>query len=109
MNLFDELQARLDALRGLFPTLEAADEISSAVALLNDETLCDLTDLVAHTMRVYQQFSLASSGAIGARSTRAAGHRGLAQSRGFRSPAALIQRLTGVRVNHLGYGSGVDA
>ena len=51
MNLFDELQARLDALRGLFPTLEAADEISSAVALLNDETLCDLTDLVAHTMR----------------------------------------------------------
>lgn len=96
MNLFDELQARLDALRDLFPTLEAADEISSAVALLNDETLCDLTDLVAHTMRVYQQFSLASSGAIGARSTRAAGHRGLAQSRGFRSPAALIQRLTGV-------------
>ena len=67
LNLFDELQARLDALRGLFPTLEAADEISSAVALLNDETLCDLTDLVAHTMRVYQQFSLASSGAIGAR------------------------------------------
>ena len=96
MNLFDELQARLDALRGLFPTLEAADEISSAVTLLNDETLCDLTDLVAQTMRVYQQFSLASSGAIAARSQRAAGHKGLAQSRGFRSPAALIQQLTGV-------------
>src|SRR5699024_5762630 len=86
----------VDAIKGLLPELASAEEIASAVTSLDDNAVYELAELVAQTAQVYQQFALAASGTISARSSREAGHSGLAQSRGFRTPAALIQQVTGV-------------
>ena len=55
-----------------------------------------LAEQTAQITHLLEQLSLASSAVIQARSAREAGHSGLAQSRGHRTPVALIQAVAGV-------------
>ncbi|NLA66228.1 MAG: DUF222 domain-containing protein [Leucobacter sp.] len=104
MNLFTELDSRLAAMRGLIAGVSASEsagvsaveELSEAVSRLDDNSLYELAALASAAGQLLERVSLVTSGVIGARSGRAAGHAGFAQSRGHRSPVALIQHLSGV-------------
>jgi len=75
--------------------LSASGALSAAIDELNDDALVDLIELAAQTVKKYEQLLLLATGTMSKRSTREAGHAGLAQSRGFRNPAAFVQHLTG--------------
>ncbi|MBN9611920.1 MAG: DUF222 domain-containing protein [Actinobacteria bacterium] len=96
MDLFTDLDARVAALRGLLPGTMAASGLGAALAGLSDDEVLRLAEHAAQARRLLEQVTLATSAAINARSTRDLGHAGLAQSRGFRTPGALVQQVTGV-------------
>ncbi|NYD53624.1 HNH endonuclease signature motif containing protein [Microbacterium pseudoresistens] len=62
---------------------------------MTDAEVVAVLSEAAEVSRHVEQIRLAAAGVIAARSTRDAGHNGLAQSRGHRSPTALVQELTG--------------
>ena len=96
MDFFTDLDARVAALRGLLPGTMPASGIGAAVAGLSDDEVLRLAEHAAQARQLLEQVSLATSAAINARSTRDLGHAGLAQSRGFRTPGALVQQVAGV-------------
>lgn len=95
MSFFTDLQTALDALRSLVGDHEDATRIAGAVAELGDDAVVSLIAAASALVRGGESLRIAGSGVVAARSTREHGHGGLAQSRGHRSPVALIQELTG--------------
>ncbi len=99
MNFFTDLHSRVAAISGLLPDATTAEALGAAVQSLDDAQVISLVELATHARQAIEQVSLAGSAVISARSSREAGHSGLAQSLGFRTPSALIQQVTGVSRN----------
>ena len=96
MDFFTDLDTRMAALRAVLPGTISASALGAAVAELSDSEVLELAEHAAQARQLLEQVTLATSAAISARSTREFGHAGLAQSRGFRTPGALVQQVTGV-------------
>lgn len=95
MRFFSDMQAALDALRtALGDDVEGVD-VPSAVRRLADDALVGMISQATVLVRGAESVRIAASGAVAERSTRDAGHEGLAQRLGHRSPVTLIQDLTG--------------
>ena len=94
MSFFSDLQAQLDALRALVGDVEAV-AVPGAVSRLGDDEVVAVISTVSALAQACESLRIAASGVVAARSTREAGHSGLAQKRGHRSPASLVQELTG--------------
>ncbi|WP_295032912.1 HNH endonuclease signature motif containing protein [uncultured Microbacterium sp.] len=92
----------LEAIAALIPTLArriragaSASDVQEVIAGLGDaETIAACQEAV-EIGRLTEQIQLLRVGQIARRSSRSAGHAGLAQSRGHRSAASLIQELAG--------------
>lgn len=95
MAFFSELQAALDALRRVVGDDVEAVDIPSVVQRITDENVLALIEHASVLVRGGECVRIAGSGAVASRSTRDAGHSGLAQKRGHRSTVSLIQDLTG--------------
>ncbi|WP_019180705.1 HNH endonuclease signature motif containing protein [Microbacterium yannicii] len=95
MAFFSDLQTALDALRAVVGEDVDALEIPAVVQRIADEKVLALIEHASVLVRGGECVRIAGSGAVAARSTRDAGHSGLAQKRGHRSTVSLIQDLTG--------------
>lgn len=96
MNIFTELDARSSAVRSLLGGHVTAAQLPRVIDGLEDAAVYELLAEATAAAQMLQQITLVASGVISARSTRERGHSGLSQSRGHRTPAALIQHLAGV-------------
>lgn len=95
MAIFSEIAS-------LIPTLgERLDEgacLEQAVALMTEMTDAEIVAILRESVAVSRsadQIRVVAAGLIAERSTREAGHSGLAQSQGHGSPEKLVQHLTG--------------
>ncbi|WP_242087050.1 HNH endonuclease signature motif containing protein [Microbacterium lacticum] len=95
MSFFTDMQAALDALRGMLSDDADAAQIPYLVHRLADDGVVALIASASVLVRGAESLRIAGSGAVAARSTRESGHTGLAQARGHRSPTAMVQELTG--------------
>lgn len=95
MELFTSLTQQLAAVRQLVGEVPEASAIPEMVRRLTDDEVLAVLEAAATVMRSVERFQLAASGVVAERSTRASGHSGLAQSRGHRNPASLVQQITG--------------
>lgn len=95
MSFFSDMQAALEALRAALGDDVESGEVAAAVQRLADDGVVALIEQATVLVRGGESVRIAGSGVVAARSTRDAGHGGLAQKRGHRSPVSLIQDLTG--------------
>lgn len=95
MAFFSDIRTALDALCTVVGEDVEATTIPSMMQRLDDEALVALIESATALVRGGEALRIAATGAIAARSTRDAGHGGLAQKRGHRSTVSLIQDLTG--------------
>jgi len=93
----------LDAITALIPTLAgrigagaSASEVQAVIEELGDTEAVAVCREAAEVGRLVDQIQVIGAGVIARRSTRDAGHSGLAQSHGHRSAASLIQQLGGM-------------
>ncbi|WP_454115606.1 hypothetical protein [Microbacterium lacticum] len=70
--------------------------LMSGAGALSDDSVREAFDAVAGLSRQVQKLEVVLAGVIARRSTRAAGHAGLAQTGGFRTPVQMVQEITGV-------------
>lgn len=96
MALFTDIEHQVAALRGLFGDEVSASELPSRMAEFGSDKLVDALRAAAALVRGAERLTIVGAGLAAQRSTRAAGQDGLAQARGHRTPAALIQQITGV-------------
>ncbi|GAB2517450.1 hypothetical protein GCM10027064_13910 [Microbacterium petrolearium] len=89
MNFLTDLEQRIDAVAAL-----AAIDVADA-ARQSDEVVVRLAELGAELMRVGERLQTIAAGVAASRSTRDAGHGGLAQARGHRNAVALLQEVSG--------------
>lgn len=94
MSFVSDLRERLDALDAALGDIAAA-EVPAAVARLADAGVVGVIADATVLVRGGEMLRIAASGVVAARSTRDAGHGGLAQVRGHRNPVSLVQELTG--------------
>ena len=95
MAFFSDLAQHLEVLRDAFGGEVEAEELPVVLERLGDEGVVAALAAATGLVRAGEMVRIAASGVAAARSTRAAGHDGLAQRRGHRSPATLIQEITG--------------
>ena len=95
MGIFFGLQDALGALRGVLGEDAEATELPALVRAMPDEALVALIEDATTLVRGAEAVRIVAAGVVAARSVREAGHGGLAQQRGHRSPVSLIQDLTG--------------
>ncbi|MFJ4166592.1 DUF222 domain-containing protein [Microbacterium sp. NPDC089698] len=93
----------LDAIAALIPTLAGrigagagASDVQVVIEGLGDDAAVAALEEISENVRLLDQLRLIVTGVIAGRSTREAGHGGLAQSRGFPSAVSLVQQVTGV-------------
>jgi len=86
----------------LIPTLgerlDSGAQLAEATALMVEMTDAEIVTILrgsAEVTRLADQIRVVAAGVIAERSTRAAGHAGLAQSHGHRTPAAFVQEVSG--------------
>lgn len=95
MAFFTDLHATLDALANTLGCgLEAAG-VPAAVAKLDDAEVETVMKLATVVTQAVESVRIAGAGVVAARSTRDAGHGGMAQTRGHRNATAFVQDLTG--------------
>lgn len=90
-----DLTTRLAALRDLADEVAGAESLPALVAELDDDAVVELATVASALRQAAERVHLVAAGVIGARSSRSAGHSGLAQSLGHRSAVALLQHVTG--------------
>ncbi|MGM7668147.1 hypothetical protein [Microbacterium sp. A93] len=93
MAAFTDLVDLIPALRGRCD--EAAFALPSTLRTLDDDTVVAVLTQAAELAKQVEHVILTAAGVVALRSTRGAGHSGLAQSRGHRSAESLIQGITG--------------
>ena len=93
MAIFSELEQLVETLRELLGA--GADDLSAAMTALSDEDVARVIARAGSLARGAEKIGIVASGVAARRSTRDAGHRGLAQKKGYRNPVALVQDLTG--------------
>ncbi|MGO4678659.1 DUF222 domain-containing protein [Microbacterium sp. 2MCAF23] len=93
----------LDAIAALIPTLAgrvnagaSASEVQAIIAGLEDVEVVAVRREAGQVGALVEQIQVMSAGVIAERSSREAGHSGLAQRLGHRSAASLIQELGGM-------------
>lgn len=94
MDIFSDLQDAISALQDALGDGDAA-RIPATVHGLDDDDLLRVIRSATTLVRAGESVRIAASGVVAARSTRDAGHSGLAQKNGHRSAVSLIQDLTG--------------
>jgi hypothetical protein len=95
MAFFTEVEAHVFALRALLGEDAAAADLSEALGVLGDDDLIAAMRAAAALVRCAERVGVVGAGIVASRSRREAGHAGLAQARGHRNPADLVQELTG--------------
>ncbi|PKI92089.1 HNH endonuclease [Actinomycetales bacterium SN12] len=95
MALFTDIDAQVAVLRDLFGGDVAVDELASRMSSFSGEKLISAVAAAAALVRSAERIGIVGAGIVAARSRREAGQDGLAQGRGHRSAAALIQEITG--------------
>ncbi|MBS1905421.1 MAG: DUF222 domain-containing protein [Actinobacteria bacterium] len=93
----------LDAIAALIPTLtgriragSSTSDVQAVIEVLGDAEAVATFQEAGDLGRLVEQIQVICAGVIARRSRREAGHSGLAQSRGHRSAASLIQELGGM-------------
>lgn len=95
MAFFSELTQHLDVLRGALGGDVEAVGLPITLDQLADDAIVAVLAAATGLVRAGEKVRIAASGVAAARSTRDAGHEGLSQRRGHRSPTSLIQEITG--------------
>lgn len=95
MELFSEIDAQLQSLHVLFGDDCESIDLRSAVDSLSDDEVVRTLSACSEVVRGVERIRVVAAGVAAARSTRSAGQGGLAQSRGHRTAAALLQDITG--------------
>ncbi|MFD5215695.1 DUF222 domain-containing protein [Microbacterium sp. NPDC058345] len=96
MALFTEIEHQVAVLRDLLGADTGANDLVSSMSALDGDALLQGLQAAATLARCAERISIAGAGVAAERSTREAGQDGLAQSRGHRSSAAMIQDIAGV-------------
>jgi hypothetical protein len=89
MSFLSDFQDRAGAIASL-PPVDVA-----VVAALPDEDVLALLTVATDLAKTAERVRAVAAGVVSARSSRAAGHKGLAQGRGHRNAVALVQELSG--------------
>ena len=95
MAVFSEIAALIPTLRGHQIAAARADDLPAALSTMTDAEILAILEETVEIAGHVEQIKLAAVGVAAARSTRARGHSGLAQSRGRRSAVDLVQNITG--------------
>jgi hypothetical protein len=95
MSFFSEQVARVEHLHTLLGDAATAADLVPVTARLSDEGVLDLIRESSALIDAITNVRAVAAGVAATRSTRDLGHDGLAQRRGHRTPASLIQDLTG--------------
>ncbi|MFT4136663.1 DUF222 domain-containing protein [Microbacterium sp.] len=93
MAIFTELDQHVDRLRVLLG--DDAEDAAAAVSGLCDDDVAAVIRDAGALARAAERLGIVASGVAARRSTREAGHKGLAQKRGHRNTVSLVQELTG--------------
>ncbi|WP_423494870.1 DUF222 domain-containing protein [Microbacterium esteraromaticum] len=96
MALFTEIEQHVAALRALLGDDVESAELGAVMSQLAGDELMDAVTSAATLVRSLERISVVGAGITARRSTRDDGHGGFAQARGHRTPAALVQDLTGI-------------
>lgn len=96
MALFTDIEHQVDALRDLFGCDVPVAELASRMVEFGADALLDAVTAASELMRAAERISIVGAGIAASRSNRDAGQDGLAQSRGHRTPAGLVQTISGV-------------
>ena len=95
MAFFSELATHLDTLRAALGADVEAEQLPFVIERLGDDSVVAALEAATALVRAGEKVRIAGAGVAAARSRREVGHGGLAQKRGHRSPASLIQEITG--------------
>ena len=95
MVFFSDLAQHITALGALCGADVTAEQLPRIAARLGDDEVVAMIAQASALVRAGEQLRIAATGVAAARSTREHGQSGLAQTRGHRSPASLVQELTG--------------
>lgn len=95
MAIFTDIDAQVATLRDLFGGDVGAAELSGRMSAFDGEQLVDALVAASALVRCAERIGIVGAGIAATRSGREAGQDGLAQARGHRSPAALVQEITG--------------
>lgn len=96
MSFIGDLRDGVDRL-AQFAELDCeATTLAAGASALSDASVREAFTAVADLSRHVQKLEVALAGVIARRSTRAAGHAGLAQTGGFRTPVQMVQEITGI-------------
>lgn len=96
MALFTDVEDQVAALRHLFGDDISVDALAERMSQFGGDKLMSTLRAASALARCAERISIVGAGLVAARSTRAAGQEGLAQGRGHRTPAALVQEIAGV-------------
>ncbi|GAA4484788.1 HNH endonuclease signature motif containing protein [Microbacterium panaciterrae] len=95
MELFTEIDAQVQNLRAMVGDALDPAELRATVGALTDDEVVSALRACSAVVRSMERIRVVASGVAATRSTRSAGQSGLAQSRGHRNAAALLQEITG--------------
>jgi hypothetical protein len=95
MTFATEITDRAAALVAVLGVDVESQDVAARATLMSDADAVTLAEAAAALMRCAELAQVAAVGVIARRSTRDAGHSGLAQSRGHRTAVSLVQELTG--------------
>ncbi|GAA3907289.1 DUF222 domain-containing protein [Microbacterium invictum] len=96
MTFIDDLRSGIDRLSEFAELDVETTALLPSVCELSDNAVRAAFDTVANHSRNLQKLELALAGVIAQRSSRAAGHKGLAQTGGYRTPEQMVREITGV-------------
>lgn len=95
MAIAAELREQVTTLTDLLGADVSAGGLPKTVMELDDAQVLNLLRAADSLMRGAERVRIVASGVVAGRSTRGAGHGGLAQKHGHRNPTSLIQEMTG--------------
>ncbi|QIM18215.1 HNH endonuclease [Leucobacter coleopterorum] len=96
MEFFTKIATRVQSIRDLVGELADPSDLPAAVARLDDVAVFALLEAASDLEQTVERVRTAAIGIIAQRSARPTGHAGLAQSRGYRNAASLVQQVGGV-------------
>lgn len=96
MALFSEIEHQVAVLRDLIGAEVSPSELTSRMSVLGADKLVDAVTAASDLMRAAERISIVGAGIAAARSARDAGQDGLAQERGHRTSAGLVQDIAGI-------------
>ena len=95
MTTLEAIAAQIPTLAGRIRAGASASETTAAIVSLNNTDIVAVRREAGEMRRLVEQIEVLSAGVIASRSSRAAGHAGLAQRFGHTSAVSLVQELGG--------------